>query len=140
MNAFRSLLFWTHLAAGVLGGVVILVMSFTGVVLALRPQIQNWVDREVRYVVPECARLAPAELLARVKNAKPDAVPQSIALDADPTIAATVGLAGAGNVYVNPYSGAVLGAPSAGVNSMFQSMVSWHRYIAATGEYRATGR
>ena len=47
------MLFWTHLTAGVLAGIVILVMSFTGVVLALKPQIQNWIERDVRYVTPQ---------------------------------------------------------------------------------------
>src|SRR5262245_17285669 len=112
MKTVRTVLFWTHLAAGVLGGVVILVMSFTGVVLALKPQIQNWVDREARIVTPAGARLAPSALLAKVKEARPDAVPQSIALDADPAIAASVGLAGAGTVFVNPYTGAIQGSPS----------------------------
>ena len=53
MKLFRSILFWTHLTAGVLGGIVILVMSFTGVVLALKPQIQNWIERDVRFVAPK---------------------------------------------------------------------------------------
>ena len=53
MKLFRSVLFWTHLTAGVLASVVILVMSFTGVVLALKPQIQNWIERDVRYVTPQ---------------------------------------------------------------------------------------
>ena len=52
MKRFRSILFWTHLTAGVLASVVIFVMSFTGVVLALKPQIQEWVERDVRQVTP----------------------------------------------------------------------------------------
>src|SRR5688572_26433523 len=106
MNRFRSLLFWCHLTAGVLCGVVILVMSFTGVVLALRPQIQNWVDREVRYVTPAGAsRLGVHELLTAVKQARPDASPQSVALERDPRVAAAVNLGRDGNVYVDPYTG-----------------------------------
>jgi uncharacterized iron-regulated membrane protein len=42
----RTLLFWCHLPAGVLGGVVILVMSATGALLALKPQILNRIDRQ----------------------------------------------------------------------------------------------
>ena len=52
MKRFRKLLFWLHLFAGVTAGAVILIMSGTGVILALKPQIQNWIDRDVRYVTP----------------------------------------------------------------------------------------
>ena len=52
MQRIRAVLFWIHLSAGVLGGLVIFVMSFTGVVLALKPQILAFVDRDVRRLPP----------------------------------------------------------------------------------------
>ena len=75
-----------------------------------------------------------------MKHAKPDASPQSLALARDPAAAATVSLGREGNVYVNPYTGAILGTGSARTTQFFQSMTSWHRYLGATGEYRAPGR
>jgi uncharacterized iron-regulated membrane protein len=141
MKLFRSILFWTHLTTGVLASVVILVMSFTGVVLALKPQIQNWIERDVRYVTPQDPpRLGVHRLMTAVKDAKPDAAPQSIALARDPESAATVGLGREGNVYVNPYTGAILGTGSERTTRFFQSMTSWHRYMGGTGEYRAAGK
>ena len=50
MKRLRTVLFWLHLLSGVTAGAVILVMSATGVILALKPQIQNWIERDVRYV------------------------------------------------------------------------------------------
>jgi hypothetical protein len=44
MKAFRTALFWLHLAAGVAAGLVILVMSVTGALLALKPQIVNRIE------------------------------------------------------------------------------------------------
>lgn len=141
MKLFRSILFWTHLTAGVLGGIVILVMSFTGVVLALKPQIQNWIERDVRYVAPQDApRLTAQQLLAAVKNTKPESSPQTLALDRNPGTAAIVSLGRDGNIFVNPYTGAVLGTGSARTTEFFQLMTSWHRYMGATGEYRPMGR
>ena len=141
MKLFRSVLFWTHLTAGALASVVILVMSFTGVVLALKPQIQDWIERDVRYVTPQGSpRLSAHALLTAVKAAKPEASPQTLVLASDPEAAATVNLGRDGNVYVNPYTGAILGTGSARTTQFFQSMTSWHRYMGATGEYRATGR
>ena len=52
MKRLRSLLFWCHLTAGVVAGLVILIMSATGALLAFKPQIQRLVDREVRVVQP----------------------------------------------------------------------------------------
>ncbi|MEO8259348.1 MAG: PepSY domain-containing protein [Acidobacteriota bacterium] len=141
MKLFRSVLFWTHLTAGAVTAVVILVMSFTGVVLALKPQIQDWVERDVRYVTPPGSpRLGAHALLTAVKTANPAASPQTLVLASDPGTAATVNLGRDGTVYVDPYTGAVLGTGSAATTRFFQSMTSWHRYMGATGEYRATGR
>ena len=141
MKRVRSLFFWLHLAAGSLGAIVILVMSFTGTVLALKPQIQNWVDRDVREVTPPATpRLGAKALLTAVRAAKPEVSVQSVAFDRDPRIAVTVNLGRAGNIFVNPYDGAILGSPSAGTAQFFQTMTSWHRYVGASGESRATGR
>src|SRR5882757_8933965 len=108
MKRFRTFLFWSHLLAGVTGGVVIFVMSGTGVILALKPQIQNWIERDVRYVTPQAVRLRPQQLLTAVKEARPDASVQSVTLARDSALAATVGLGREGNLYVNPYTGAIL--------------------------------
>ena len=108
MKLFRSILFWTHLTAGVLASVVILVMSFTGVVLALKPQIQNWIERDVRYVTPQelaAAQRAPAADRGerrRSRTRRPSRSPSP----AIRRLAATVNLGREGNVYVNPYTGA----------------------------------
>ena len=39
MRRIRPFLFWIHLTAGIACGAVILVMSVTGALLALKPQI-----------------------------------------------------------------------------------------------------
>ena len=140
MKRFRTLLFWLHLLAGVTAGAVILIMSATGVILALKPQIQNWIDRDVRYVTPQPARLGAQELLSAIKAARPESSPQSLTLARDPALAATVNLGREGNIYINPYTGIVLGSGSVRTSEFFQSMTNWHRYLATGGESRAAGR
>jgi uncharacterized iron-regulated membrane protein len=116
-------------------------MSFTGVVLALKPQIQDWIERDVRYVAPRDApRLGAHQLLSAAKDAMPAASPQSLALARDPSAAATINLGRDGNLYVDPYTGAVLGTGSARTTQFFQTMTSWHRYMGATGDARPIGR
>ena len=41
---FRKVLFWLHLSAGVLAGLIILMMSVTGVLLTYERQLQVWED------------------------------------------------------------------------------------------------
>jgi hypothetical protein len=79
-------------------------------------------------------------LLSAVKAARPDSSPQSLALARDPSLAAIVGLGREGSLYVNPYTAAVLGSASLRTSEFFQSMTDWHRYVAMSGESRATGR
>ena len=108
-------------------------------VLALKPQIQNWIERDVRYVAPQPARLGAQRLLAAVKEARPDSSPQSLTVARDPSTCRHRRF-GAGNLYVNPDTGAILATGSARTTEFFHSMTNWHRYLAATREYRATGR
>src|SRR5262245_356731 len=62
--AVRRILFWVHLAAGVAGGVVILVMSVTGTLLAFEKQVVSFAERGVR-VTPRGndAELSPEAVL-----------------------------------------------------------------------------
>lgn len=141
MKILRTVLFWSHLTAGVAAGAVILVMSLTGAVLALKPQILNWIERDVKYVaVQDQPKLSPQALLMAVKNARPDRRPASVTMNRDPETAATVNLGTAGNVYVDPYTGTILGSGSDRANRFFQSMTTWHRYMGATGESRPLGK
>ena len=43
----RKIFFWLHLAVGATGGLVILIMSFTGVLLMYEKQIIEWADQRV---------------------------------------------------------------------------------------------
>ncbi len=83
MKRVRSIVFWLHLAAGVVAGIVILVMAVTGALLALKPQILNAIESDVRTVTPPpgAARLGVEALLtsAFAMNV-PDARPATVTL------------------------------------------------------------
>src|SRR5262252_890415 len=53
VRRLRTFLFYCHLTAGCLAGLVILVMSATGATLAMKPQILNVIERNVRFVTPQ---------------------------------------------------------------------------------------
>jgi uncharacterized iron-regulated membrane protein len=143
MKTLRSLLFWLHLTAGVVAGLVILIMSVTGVLLAFKPQIQRFVDRDVRVVQPPqpgARRLGVQALVANARLARPDGQLASIALDADPTASAAVSLGREGTIYVDPYTGQVLGEASRSLQASFRTVEDWHRWLGRSTENRATGR
>jgi uncharacterized iron-regulated membrane protein len=135
----RRVFFWTHLAAGAIAGVVILLMSVTGAALALKPQITNWVERDVRWVAPSGQRLPTSVLLARTTASSGTAI-QGVTLDRDPTRAVQVSVAGGGSVFVNPYTGDILGTGSRRTAAFFQMLTNWHRWLAAEGEGRQAAR
>jgi uncharacterized iron-regulated membrane protein len=68
MKTFRSVIFWMHLIAGVAAGIVVLIMSITGVALTYEKQMLEWADRGA-WTAPSSAdarHLPPETLLAKV--------------------------------------------------------------------------
>ena len=53
MPAIRTVLFWFHLATGLTAGVVVLIMSATGVALTYEKQVLEWADRRA-WSAPRC--------------------------------------------------------------------------------------
>jgi uncharacterized iron-regulated membrane protein len=142
MPSLRTVLFWLHLTAGVLAGVVILIMSVTGVALTYEKQMLEWADRRAWSAPPPAGteRLTPETLLANVVQARPDAAPTTLTLRADPRAPATVALDGGGSLLVDPYSGAVIGTPPTGLRTFFRTMTNWHRWLAMQNSSRAMGK
>jgi len=142
VRRLRSFLFYCHLTAGCLAGLVILVMSATGATLAMKPQILNVIERNVRFVTPQrTPRQSPSALLAAARAARPETAPVTIAIDRDPSAAAAVGFgAAAPTLYVDPYTGSVLGEGSAPAQSFFRTMENWHRWLGAEPSFRPVTR
>jgi uncharacterized iron-regulated membrane protein len=138
---FRTVLFWSHLTAGVTAGAVILTMSLTGVLLMYERQLIDWSDRHFRTEAssPGAKRLTLEELIARLAEQRTDGVPTAITLRSDPAspAALTVGQA---TLYQDPYSGRVLGTPSTDVRRVMTELRAWHRWLAMDGEGRAVGK
>ena len=142
MKTFRSLMFWMHLIAGVAAGVVVLIMSFTGVALTYEKQMLAWADRGA-WTAPSSAdarHLPPETLLAKVAEAQLGAAPTGLTLRANPAAPATVTFDGNKSLLVDPYTGALIGEPPTGLRDFFRTMTVWHRYLALEGASRATGR
>jgi len=139
---FRSLLFWLHLTSGVVAGTVVLIMSATGVLLTYEKQMVAWAERSPLATAPspDAPRVPLEMLLANAKAARPKAEPAAIVVRSDRDEPVTVSLGRDGQLLLNAYTGAVIGEGAVGLRAFFRSVTDWHRWLAASGDYRATGR
>ncbi len=137
----RRFVFWMHLVSGVVAGLVILLMSVTGVLLAYEKQIIHWADGvEGPPSSPGQVRLPLEELVTRVQAAHPGAVPGAVTVRRDVDAPVEVNVGRAGSVFVHAYTGEVLGTGSAGTRAFFRSVMEWHRWLAMKDASRAVGK
>jgi uncharacterized iron-regulated membrane protein len=137
----RNLFFWLHLTAGSVAGVVILIMSATGVLLAFEKQIVQRAEKNVRVVaVPSGrTRLPIEELLIKVKE-NGGGLPSIVSWHPEANSSVELGYGRDRAVFVNPYSGAVVGEGAKGLRKFFGSVEDWHRWLGAGPEKRPAWR
>ncbi len=139
----RKCIFWVHLSSGVIAGVVILIMSVTGVLLTFQKQIVDFANREYTTVRPSHPGAAPMELngvLKAARNAEPEAQPTSVTIRPDPSEAYVVSFGRSKTVFVDPYTGNVRGDGNIAVRDFLREIMYWHRWFGAEGENRAVAR
>lgn len=136
----RKVLFWMHLTAGLTVGVVVLMMSVTGVALMYEKQMMRWADVRSLPTQPQGTAPMPVEdLIARVRDQR-RGLPSSVTWRngaAEPVLMSY----GRENVaYVDGATGIVLGEGSKATRKFFHTMTDWHRYVGREGEGRAVGK
>jgi uncharacterized iron-regulated membrane protein len=134
---FRKVLFWVHLVAGLISGLSIGVMCFTGTALAFEKDLIAWSERDARQVTPPSdgtPRLTLEQMQARLTAAQPEARPQSIVIQNDPTAAIAFTAGRSGGFYVNPYTGDVRQPTGTAMSDFMRTMTSYHRFLGLTGE------
>lgn len=127
----RKTFFWIHLIVGLAAGLVVLNLAVTGMILAFETQIQDWAEKDRRFVaVPENgARLNLEEIVERAKAAMPGKKVSAVTVKSDPAASAMVGFGReGGSVYVNPYNGETLGGDSK-VHHFMHWVEDWHRWF-----------
>jgi len=131
----RKILFWLHLSAGVTAGLIVVLMSATGVLLAYEKQIGAWLERG-SFRVEEGRPTLPLEDLLR-PFAKPAA---TVVLRRDAREPVELNLGRDGSLYLDPHSGRELGKVPSGPRQAFQKITAWHRYLGREGPGRATAK
>lgn len=140
---FRKVIFWLHLIAGLVAGIVILVMSVTGATLAFEKEIVAWAERGDRIIASPTADATKrplTDLLARTQEKKPGEKPSGFTIAFDPNASVTVNFGRTNLLYVNPYNGEVRDASGSRVRGFMQTMLTWHRFLGAGEERRALGK
>jgi uncharacterized iron-regulated membrane protein len=135
----RKFIFWLHLFTGIVAGSVVMVMSVTGVALAFERQWIEWADRDLR-VAPAAARLPISTLVANACASEPGTPPSGMTMRSDPGAPAAINLGRERTIFVNPYTGAVLGEGSKPARAFFRFMTDLHRWLGTTDERHAIGR
>lgn len=134
-SRLRPFIFWPHLVLGIAAGLVILVMSATGVILTYQRQLIQWADRGYSEAPASDARpLAIAELVTRAATP-----PVQVTVPRDSAAPIQIG-AGGRTLLVNRYTGVVLGESAPRLRAFFRGVTNWHRWLALSGAGRQTAR
>lgn len=137
----RKIFFWAHLVSGVVVGLVVVLMSATGVGLAFQPQIEGWLrsDLQALDVDPSASRLSLQELQALAEAAR-GADASALTVPSAPAAAVTIHFGRTAPTFIHPWTGAILEDPAAGWAKVFGTLHGWHRWLGASGDDRAIGR
>jgi uncharacterized iron-regulated membrane protein len=137
----RRVLFWLHLSIGIAAGVFIFVMAATGVVLSFERQTVEFGDRDVRFVsgLQDAQPRQMNDLLQAMHRAGMGD-PTAIILRSQPQAATQFSIGRTRTVYVDPYSGAVLGVSSERLHGFFMGVERLHRALGAPLGSRGVGR
>lgn len=137
---FHRFIFWSHLIAGLLVGVIVLSMAVSGLLIAYETQLMDWANRDLRVAVPSegAARLGIEALMA--KAGAENLSPSGITLKADPALPVTLSIGREGTYYFNPYTGENLGSGAESWHHFFHAATDWHRFLTQTGLERPVGK
>lgn len=138
----RNILFWSHLVAGVVAGVVILLMSVTGVLLAFERQITTWADghHTCSPATADATRILMETVVLAARDARDWGDPRTVTMQSGASDPVMVGFGRERVVFVDPYTGNVLGDGSQKARTFFHVVTDLHRWLGAHGERRPAAR
>jgi uncharacterized iron-regulated membrane protein len=141
LTKVRPFIFWPHLVAGVTAGIVILMMSATGVLLTYERQIMSWVENGyLDKSATDVETLSADELLAVAQRSNPDVRRFTLTYSSDPNSVVRISAGRRNNLLIDPYRGEVLHEGQTSIAKFFAAVTEFHRWFAMSGESRATGR
>lgn len=141
MKRFRKIIFWCHLTAGTVAGLIIFIISITGALLAFQPQILRFVERDMISIRETGqSRLSPQELFTKFREQLPKSNATGLMLQWDPKTPVIFTLGREAVVYQNPNTGKISGEGSKEWRTFFREVTDLHRWLSAENENRNVGR
>lgn len=137
----RKVFFWLHLVAGLGAGVIILIMAASGLLISFERQITEASDGF--HLSPPSAGVARMELpalLTKLRETEAGARPTGFLLNAEPSGAAGFQFGRERTVFMNPWTGEVLGEGATNVRAFFRQVTAVHRWLALTGTAKDAGQ
>ena len=129
----RTAVFWLHLATGLTAGAVILGMSVTGALLTFEPQLVERAERDLWRAAPptvDAPRLPLAAVVAGAQAGAGSERPTTVSLRPDPHSSVRVGFGRDGALFINPYTGAVVG-PGSRTHDVLHVIEDWHHWLGS---------
>lgn len=137
----RKAVFWIHLCCGVAAGLVILMMSFTGVVLTYERQLLARQDKASYFQEPDVGEVRlPVDALLELAETNSRITPTVITLASDPAAPAVLREGRSDSVHMNPYTGNIYTPHDPALDEFFGTMTGLHRWFNISGENRSTAR
>ena len=138
----RKIIFWLHLSVALLVGGFIFVMAITGIAMAYKNHLIDWAESRYQCTPPSdrAARL-PAVALLQSGRAGSSAIPLRMTLHHDPTAATEFLFRNDRVLFVNPYTGSLLGEGATGLRHFFHMIENIHRFLGFGGtSYQETAK
>jgi uncharacterized iron-regulated membrane protein len=136
----RNCFFWAHLAGGVAAGLIILVMAASGILISFERQLTEAANGFALVPAADGKKLGPEEMLAALQAKEPGAAPSGLTVFSDPAQPAAFQFGKEKTVYVNPYTGELLGEGAKKTRAFFQFMTGVHRWLAMKADAQKTGQ
>jgi uncharacterized iron-regulated membrane protein len=137
-SLFNKILFWAHLSCGVTAGLIILVMSATGVLLTYEHQMTDSAARDNHVTVaPGTPRLSADELAAKAREQADAGARPNLVFEADPAAPVSVSGNRGTALLLHPHTGAVIQDASEGRRGFFRVVEGLHRRLGVDNGNKA---
>ncbi|MFL2840914.1 MAG: PepSY-associated TM helix domain-containing protein [Pseudohongiellaceae bacterium] len=138
----RKTIFWAHLISGVTAGLVIFMMSITGVLLTYERQIEkifqrnDYLDNELR--LPTA--LPIDKLIVKGEYVNSNLSIDSVIVTNHPGAPLTLRAGRTFSIELNPFTGEEMHIGSPHLENFFRVVTNWHRWFNTNGDDRVLGR
>lgn len=136
MKRFRRILFWAHLSAGIAGGLAILVLAATGVLLTYERQIIAAAEAALVTDI-DGDRLTADQLVVLAQEIGGESATVRIPVSANDPVKV---LAAGEQTLLHPVTGSTLLVGPTGTAKVFEAITLVHRWLAPTSEAHPLGK